>query len=64
MNREIYRKAQGKRAGEVQSPSSPVPLPLFDCIYCVGIHEHLVLQTCKERSITCKYGSTKDQTKV
>ena len=52
----MYRQAQNKRAAEVQSPSSPVPLPLFDCIYCVGIHEHLVLQTSKERSLTRKYG--------
>ena len=41
----MYRQAQNKRAAEVQSPTSPVPLPLFDCLYCVGIHEHLVLQT-------------------
>ena len=33
-----------------------MPLPLFDCLYCVGIHEHLVLQTSKERSLTGKYG--------
>ena len=29
--------------------SSPEPLPLFDCLYCAGIHEHLVLQTNKEK---------------
>ena len=40
----------------MQSPSSPVPLPLFECLYCVGIHEHLALQTSKERSLTTKYG--------
>ena len=28
---------------------SPEPLPLFDCIFCVGIHEHLVTQTVKEK---------------
>ena len=22
---------------------SPEPQPLFDCLFCVGIHEHLVL---------------------
>lgn len=56
LNRQRYRQAQNKRAAEVQSPSSPVPIPLFDCIYCVGIHEHLVLQTRKERTLTSKYG--------
>ena len=56
MNRQMYLQAKNKRAGEAQSPSSPVPLPLFDCIYCVGIHEHLVLQTCKEKSLTQQYG--------
>lgn len=61
LNRQMYRQAQNKRAAEVQSPSSPVPVPLFDCIYCVGIHEHLVLQTRKERSLTSKYGCTRRQ---
>ena len=23
--------------------SSPEPLPIFDCLYCAGLHEHLVL---------------------
>ena len=41
----------------MQSPNSPVPLPLFECLYCVGIHEHLALQTSKEKSLTVKYGS-------
>ncbi len=31
------------------SPNSPVPLPLFDCIFCAGLHEHLALQTVKEK---------------
>lgn len=40
-----------------RSPGSPgVPLPLFDCMFCVGFHEHLVLQTIKERQISTKYG--------
>ena len=59
LNRQRYRQAQNKRTAEVQSPSSPVPIPLFDCIYCVGIHEHLVLQTRKERTLTSKYGCTR-----
>lgn len=57
LNKQMYRQAQNKRQGEVQSPNSPVPLPLFECLYCVGIHEHLALQTSKEKSLTVKYGS-------
>jgi hypothetical protein len=32
------------------------PLPLFDCLYCIGIHEHLALQTLKEKTISKIYG--------
>ena len=35
---------------------SPEPQPLFDCLFCVGIHEHLVLQTQKEKQLKNRYG--------
>ena len=35
---------------------SPEPQPLFDCLFCVGIHEHLVLQTVKEKNLKFIYG--------
>ena len=38
---------------------SPEPLPLFDCIFCVGIHEHLVTQTVKEKQLKIKYSESK-----
>lgn len=38
--------------------NSPEPLPLFDCIFCVGIHEHLVTQTVKEKQLKTRYGET------
>ena len=36
--------------------SSPEPLPIFDCVYCAGLHEHLVLQTTKQKQLKIKYG--------
>lgn len=33
------------------------PLPLFDCLYCIGIHEHLALQTLKEKQLNKVYGT-------
>ena len=49
----MAERKKGKRS------SSPEPLPLFDCIFCVGIHEHLVTQTVKERSLRDQYGGAK-----
>jgi hypothetical protein len=40
-----YKSLQERKNGG----NSPEPLPLFDCIFCVGIHEHLVTQTVKEK---------------
>ena len=49
-------QAAGRR-----SPDSPEPLPLFDCIFCVGIHEHLVTQTVKEKNLKNNYGERHDR---
>jgi hypothetical protein len=42
---KTYKSLLGRKNGN----DSPEPLPLFDCIFCVGIHEHLVTQTVKEK---------------
>jgi hypothetical protein len=35
---KTYKSLQERKNGG----DSPEPLPIFDCIFCVGIHEHLV----------------------
>ena len=44
------------RAQNKYARDSPEPQPLFDCLFCVGIHEHLVLQTVKEKQLRFKAG--------
>lgn len=48
----IMRRAESNNKYAIEAE----PLPLFDCLYCIGIHEHLALQTLKEKQLTIKYG--------
>lgn len=47
-----------KQSNKYTCDDADEPLPLFDCLYCAGIHEHLVLQTVKEKQLCYKYGRT------
>ena len=52
----VLTKKESKASSNKYISSSPEPLPLFDCHYCAGLHEHLVLQTCKEKQLHKLYG--------
>ena len=51
--KQMYLEAQAKKG---RNHDDMETVPLFDCMYCVGIHEHLALQTIKERKLTQMYG--------